>query len=152
MKRDLISGVFWLCIGLTLCVWSSAYQIGAMTQPGPGFLPLALGGIVAFFALVLIVRTVRSGKRKGWQQGAPMSMRRQNRVFLTILVLLVAAFLFEKVGYLLTFFLLSLLLLLIAGVKSWIQIGVIAVCSTLGIYIVFVLLLKQPLPTGLLGV
>jgi hypothetical protein len=58
----------------------------------------------------------------------------------------------EKVGYLLTFFFLSMFLMIIAGLKSWKQIALVAFFTALGVYIFFVLLLKQPLPTGFLGV
>jgi hypothetical protein len=69
----------------------------------------------------------------------------------TVLVLLVAVFLFEKVGYLLIFFVLSLVLPLLAGQITLKRSFLFAVVSAAGVYIIFVWLLKQPLPTGFLG-
>ena len=74
------------------------------------------------------------------------------KVVYTVAILFVAAFFFEKIGYLLTFFLLILLLMRVAGGQSWKMTLLVAFCSTLGAYLIFVLLLKQPLPRGLLGV
>jgi len=151
LKRDLISGIFWLCIGLGLCIWSSAYPIGTLTQPGSGFLPFGLGALVTLFSIILIGSSAKSKAETG-EKSVPLSMGRWKKVVSTILVLVIAGLFFEKVGYLLTFFFLSLFLMIIAGLRSWRQIVLIAFFTTLGIYLCFVLLLKQPLPTGFLGV
>jgi hypothetical protein len=74
------------------------------------------------------------------------------KVVYTVLVLVLAIFFFEKAGYLITFFLLIMLLMRGAGPQSWKKILLVAIFSTLGIYIVFVLLLKQPLPRGFLRI
>jgi hypothetical protein len=151
MQRDLISGLFWLGIGLLLSIWAWTYQIGTLTQPGPGFLPLALGGLVTLFSLVLICSTLKSRVR-GTGETVALFAGHWRRVLGTIVVLILAGFFFEKVGYLLTFFFLSLLLMIIAGLRSWKQILLVSFFTALGVYLCFVLLLKQPLPTGLLGV
>jgi putative tricarboxylic transport membrane protein len=151
LKRDLISGMFWLLIGLGLCIWSSAYSMGTLAQPGAGFLPFGLGLLVMLFSLTLIGSTVKSKAETG-ETSEPLSMGCWKKVLFTILVLVVAGLFFEKVGYLLTFFFLSLFLMIIAGLRGWKQITLVAFCTALGVYIFFVLLLKQPLPTGFLGV
>jgi hypothetical protein len=69
----------------------------------------------------------------------------------TVLVLIACVFLFEKVGYLLIFFVISLVLPLLAGQITLKRSFLFAVLSATGIYIIFVWLLKQPLPTGFLG-
>lgn len=150
MRSDLVSGLFWLGIGLLLSIWSWTYQIGTLTQPGPGFLPLALGALVTLFSLVLIGSTLKS-REPGAGKSVSLFAGHWKKVLGTILVLLVAGFFFEKVGYLLTFFFLSLLLMIIAGLRSWKQILLVSFFTALGVYLCFVLLLKQPLPTGLLG-
>jgi hypothetical protein len=151
LKRDLVSGIFWLCIGLLLSVWAYTYHIGMLTQPGPGFLPLALGGLITLFSIVLIGSALKRATEEG-ETSASMFGGRWKKVLSTILVLVVAGLFFEKVGYLLTFFFLSMFLMIIAGLKSWKQIALVAFFTALGVYIFFVLLLKQPLPTGFLGV
>jgi putative tricarboxylic transport membrane protein len=151
MRSDLVSGLFWLGIGLLLSIWSWTYQTGTLTQPGPGFLPLGLGGLVTLFSLVLIGSTLKS-RELGARKTVSFLDGHWEKVLGTIVVLLVAGFFFEKVGYLLTFFFLSLLLMVMAGLRSWKQILLVAFFTALGVYLCFVLLLKQPLPTGLLGV
>ena len=151
--RDAVSGLFWLVIGLGLSIWSlTSYEVGRLTQPGPGYLPLALGIILILLSLILLVGQMK--KASGTRQAvvsAPHSGGWKKVVY-TVLLLIVAAFFFEEVGYLLTFFFLILLLMKGAEPQSWKRILLTALLTTLGVYIVFVLLLEQPLPRGFLGV
>ncbi len=146
--RDLIGGLFWLAVGILLSFLSTQYTVGNIVEPGPGFLPLILGILLIFLALVLLI-----GARMSSSEGKVASSGGGGwkRVSYAVLVLIVTAFFFEKVGYLITFFLLMLLLMIGAGGQSWKRIFVTALCSAVGVYVVFVLLLEQPLPRGLLG-
>jgi hypothetical protein len=138
-----------MMVGLILTVWSATYPLGNLAQPGTGFLPLGLGILLLIFSTVLLIRAFKltaAGKEK-----APMLPERWLNLAVTVLVLLVAVFLFEKVGYLLIFFVLSLVLPLLAGQITLKRSFLFAVVSAAGVYIIFVWLLKQPLPTGFLG-
>jgi hypothetical protein len=151
-SSDLISVIFWLVVGLLLSFWSTRYQIGSLTQPGPGFYPLGLGILLIFFSLILLGQGIRSPQAT--KKAAPSSFSVSGgwkRVAYVVLVLVLLAFFFETIGYLLTFFLLIMLLMAGAGLQSWKRILLVAFFSALGIYLVFVLLLQQPLPRGVLG-
>jgi hypothetical protein len=147
--RDLISGIFWLAVGMILSLWSTRYPIGSLVEPGPGFLPLGLGILLILLSLIVLFGTRKSSPTAkgpspssaggGWK-----------KVAYTVLVLVLAAFFFEKVGYLITFFLLVMLLMAGAGRQSWKRILLVALLSAAGVYLVFVLLLEQPLPRGIL--
>ncbi|MBI5444638.1 MAG: tripartite tricarboxylate transporter TctB family protein [Deltaproteobacteria bacterium] len=150
MKRDLISGVFWLCGGVGLCVWSSVYPLGTLAEPGSGMLPLVLGALISLFSLVLIGAGLRS--RASAARAGPLFSQGWKRVSGVVGILLLAGLLFERLGYLVTFFLLSAALMGLAEERSWKQIVLVALCATAGIHLCFVVLLKQPLPTGLLGI
>jgi hypothetical protein len=147
--RDLISGLFWLAIGMILSIWSTRYPIGGFTEPGPGFLPLGLGILLILLSLFVLLGAKKSspGARAPSSSSAGGGWK---RVAFTVLVLVVTAFFFEKVGYLITFFLLIMLLMAGAGGQSWKRILLVALFSAVGIYLIFVLLLEQPLPRGIL--
>ena len=149
---DGISGLFWLFIGLGLSIWSLTYETGRLTQPGPGFLPLALGIILVLLSLILLLAQLKRPSRKKPIVSSLPRARGWKKVVYTVLVLAVAGFFFEKVGYLLTFFFLIVLLMKGVGSQGWKRVFLIAVLATLGVHVVFVLLLKQPLPRGYLGV
>ena len=148
---DLVSGLFWLMIGLLLSVWALTYQIGSFIQPGPGFLPLGLGLLLIFLSSILLL--VQGKKASPVKQREPSSLfTGWRRLAYTVLVLLVTIFLFEQIGYLFTVFLLVFFSMLVTGPRNWRTPLIVALCSALGIYVVFVLLLKQELPRGPLGI
>jgi len=148
---DLISGVFWLGIGLLLSIWSASYPIGSLIQPGPGFLPLALGLLLILLSLVLLARAITSSLISQKGPGSPL-FGGWKKVAYTVSILILGAIFFERIGYLLTFFLLIILLMRGSGPQRWKKILLVAFCFTLGVYLVFVLLLEQPLPRGILWI
>lgn len=153
-QRDIAGGLFWLFIGVGLSIWTlTSYEIGRLTQPGPGYLPLALGIILILLSLILLVEQMKK-TTPGAGQAVPPAVHAGGwqKVVYTVLVLMVAAFLFERVGYLLTFFFLIVLLMKAGARQSWHRILFAAVLTTVGVYLVFVLLLEVQLPRGFLGV
>jgi putative tricarboxylic transport membrane protein len=150
--RDMASGLFWLFIGLGLSIWTvTSYEIGHLTQPGTGYLPLALGIILVLLSLILLIGRMK--KAGGTEQSSPPDFHPEGwkRVAYTVLVLVVAAFFLEQVGYLLTFFLLIMLLMKGVERQSWKRVLLTALLTTAGVYVVFVLLLEVQLPLGFLG-
>ena len=148
-QREITSSLFWMGVGLILTIWSATYPLGNMAQPGSGFLPFGLGILLLIFSAVLLVRALRLAASN--EEKVPMLPARWLNLALTIMVLVAAVFLFEKVGYLLIFFVISLVLPLLAGQITLKRSFLFAVVSAAGVYIIFVWLLKQPLPTGILG-
>jgi len=147
---DLISGIFWLVVGLLFTIWSTRYNIGNMIRPGPGLLPLGLGVLLIFLSLILLLGQAKKSlldKQKVAFFSTPGGWK---KVAYAVLILVLAAFSFEKLGYLLTVFLLIVFLMLGAEFKSWKRIFLVAFFTALGVYLVFVLLLEQPLPRGFL--
>lgn len=151
-QRDIASGVFWLVIGLGLSLWTlTSYEIGRLTQPGPGYLPLVLGIILLLLSLILLVGQIKKTPGAGQAVLPATPSGGWKKVVYAVSVLMAAAFLFERVGYLLTFFVLIVLLMKGVGRQSWKRILLTALLTTLGVYIVFVRLLEVQLPRGFLG-
>ena len=147
---NLIGGLFWLAIGILLSLWSSRYEVGSLVQAGPGLLPLGLGILLVFLSLILLVQALRASTAV--QVTAAISLPGHwKRVAYTVLVLLLATFLFEKIGYLITLFLMIFFLMCGSKPRNWQTVLLVAFFSAVGVYLVFVLLLKQPLPRGPLG-
>ncbi len=151
MNHEMIGGIFWMVFGIVLCSWSGTYEIGTFSHPGTGLMPFLLGALLIVLSTVIIVQSVRSKKKKEEKQIKIFSGN-WKKAGLIVVVLLVACFTFEWVGYVLTFFLMSAVLMILGECKNWKQVAIIAFCTTLGIYLCFVVLLKQQLPKGILGV
>jgi hypothetical protein len=149
--KDLIGGLFWLGVGLLLSLWATRYSIGSLTLPGPGSLPLVLGLILILLSIILIARGILSSRVTG-RDSSPLLLTGWKKGVYTVVILLLGAFFFERLGYLLTFFHLIVFLMRGAGAQSWKRTVLVAICSALGVYLVFVRLLEQPLPLGLLGI
>jgi putative tricarboxylic transport membrane protein len=152
MHKAIFTGVFWLAIGLFLSICSSNYEIGSLLQPGPGSYPLLLGLLLIALSLKLLLSD-RLQKHSSDKENTtpPSTSAGWKRVLVIVLILIVAVFCFETIGYLLTFFFMVMFLMISARSKNWRQILLTSFLSALGVYLVFVLLLKQPLPIGLLG-
>jgi putative tricarboxylic transport membrane protein len=148
-RKDLISGIFWLALGIMFTLWSSSYQIGNFGEPGPGLLPLILGILLIFFSLILVARGLRAYRTQetGNTVSLPASWK---RIAYTLAVLLSATVLFEKAGYLLSIFLFMVFLMLWTEWRNMKKVLLTALLTTLAVYLVFILLLKQPFPAGLL--
>lgn len=148
-RKDLISGIFWLVIGIVFTLWSNSYQIGNFGEPGPGLLPLILGILLICFSLILVARGWKACRlqKTGKAVSLPDSWK---RIAYTLVVLLVSTALFEKAGYLLTIFLFMVFLMLWTEWRNMKKVLITALLTTLAVYLVFILLLKQPFPAGLL--
>lgn len=149
---DVISGVFWLALGILLFIWSAGHQIGNIVNPGPGFYPLGLGLLLIFLSLILLAGKARRCFTNVEEVPRLFATGGWKKIGYTVLVLLLGTFLFESIGYLLTIFLFMVFLMLGRELRSWKKTLLIAILATLGIYVVFVRLLEQPLPRGLLGI
>lgn len=149
-SSDLISGIFWLAIGL-LTLWSTHYHVGNMVSPGPGLLPLILGILLILLSLVLLRQAKKSApaKKTGARFVLPAGWR---KIAYTIVILLAATFLFEIMGYLLTVFFLMVFLMVTAELRDWGKICLISALTALGVYFVFVYWLGQPLPVGFIRI
>lgn len=145
---DFISGILWLIVGFLLSIWSLSYRIGSIINPGPGFLPLGLGLLLIFLSLILLWQAKKSFLVK--EKGTSVSFPGIWKKGYTILILLLATFFFEIIGYLLTIFLLIFSLMLEQGLKNLKKPLYVALCTAVGVYIIFVLILRQPLPQGFL--
>ncbi|OGP28565.1 MAG: hypothetical protein A2038_06780 [Deltaproteobacteria bacterium GWA2_57_13] len=148
---EIIGGIFWLLLGIIFTILATGYQIGSVTQPGPGFLPLGVGLLLIVFSLVILGQGLQS--LKNLEAVVPFSKPGGlKKVAYIVLLLLVLGFFFEEIGLLITVFLLLTLSMLVAELKSWKKIIFLGLVTTLGVYILFVLLLSQQLPRGFLRV
>jgi Tripartite tricarboxylate transporter TctB family len=57
-RKDLLAGAIFAGFGLAFAVTSSGYEIGTPLRMGPGFFPLALGGILVVLGVLIAVSGV----------------------------------------------------------------------------------------------
>lgn len=112
-----------------------------------GFLPFWLGASLAGLALLLLVRTIATREETGGQALA-VPKEAGWRVARVLAALVAYALLLERLGYLLSTFLLFAFLIGVVGRQPWrMALGVAALLS-LGFLALFQWWLQLPLPRG----
>jgi putative tricarboxylic transport membrane protein len=146
MTIDRIVGVFLFGLSAYVIIYSYvSLPLGTHSNPGPGYLPMLLGIVIAILALIILAQ----GRR------AP-AFRDLNWPGFSHSVGIVACCIFailamESLGYRIT---MLLILLFLFGVLERLKIWLALILSgvlTLGTYGLFHNLLNVPLPIGVLG-
>lgn len=146
-KRDALSGVVWLAIGLFVLMTSIRLGLGQFSDPGSGF--VACGASVLFIGSTFLMMIT---SRMNRQASEPLAESWRGLRWRTVLIVIVGSvvylLLLDKLGYLLATFGFMLLLFGLGRMKLWIVL-LCAVLSVAGSYYIFHSLLKVPLPRGM---
>ena len=149
--RDVTSSLFWILVGILFCIGGVHYGIRRSGIPGPGFLPFVTGLILAALSLILLISRLWKSPSDSHAKGEPMP---RGKALLRILKVLGALCLYvlllEPLGFVLTTFLFMVLVLRLEP-RSWLFILLGAIGATLFFFVLFKVLLRVPLPSGLLG-
>jgi hypothetical protein len=146
MSKDLVSALFWLAIATFVSFEGFIkLQLGALRQPGPGFFPFWAGLFLGAFALILLVRSLKS--REDLRLGAlPW------RAVIVVLTAVLCYLLFlETLGFVIVTFLFLLTLFCFAEIGWTKQTALSAVATSL-VYALFKFWLKVQLPHGPFGI
>lgn len=133
-------------------VWLSLLlPLGDDLGPGPGFFPFWLGLIGIVLSATLFVQTTRQPADAPGDKLTPD--RPATLRILGVLVLLAAAALaLDTLGFRLTAFLFTGLLLPALGIRSLTVIAIFSATAGFGVFHVFYYWLKVPLPIGVFGI
>jgi putative tricarboxylic transport membrane protein len=139
--------LFWVALGILVCYGAARLGVGTATEPGSGFIFFWSGLILVVMSLMALAESLRDGEELNPRSGA-LSWR---KIVLVLLALLSYAFFLEKLGFVLTtFVLMSFLLAMIEG-KHWSKSLGVAGAAALGSFAIFELWLKIRLPHGIFG-
>jgi putative tricarboxylic transport membrane protein len=122
---------------------------GTMRAPQTAFFPKVLAALLLIFSLVLLFQSWRSGNH-----GAAIvkiEMEGWNRIGATLVTLIGFAFVLERLGFLISTFILMVLLLRAVEPGKWPRVIGFALGTSLAAYFIFAWLLNIPLPSGLFG-
>jgi putative tricarboxylic transport membrane protein len=148
MKRsDAIAHIFLTAFGMVLSLMAFKLGLGAMSDPGPGFLPFYTGVIISLLSLFNLGRLARLGRVNEDPAAISPAINCKRAVYV-VLILFFYSILLEKLGYLITTFLAMLLLFGIYERKRWWVAVVGSIIVTVITYVVFHVLLNVQLPEG----
>lgn len=154
MRLDRVDRWLGPCLLLLACVWLwlvYTYIPGARNEgePGPRAFPVLLGFILAVLGALVTFLAVLTRR-----ENAPERIDRVNRreaaiVIATFALLMLYAFLLDKVGFLIaTPIVVALAMFGILRIRNWIPVITLAGGLTGGCWLFFVVFLKTPLPHG----
>lgn len=148
-RVEAVAGAVVLAIGITFLVAASRFSFLLQGIPGPGFLPLLISlGIVAS-GLALIVSAFRHDR----QQANPIPWPPLSgwlRVGGMLAAMVVSFLLLETLGFVLVTILFMAALVYGLGERSWPILTTVPVLSAVGLYMVFAVWLRVPLPKGII--
>lgn len=139
--------LFWIAAGLLTSYGATRLGVGSITDPGAGFIFFWSGLVLIIMSLIVFVDEVRSLDDTVRQ----LPEINWPKIALVLFSLLLYAFFLERLGFILTtFVLMSFLLGCIQG-AGWFRSFAIAGAAALTSYAMFELWLKIRLPKGIVG-
>ena len=145
---ETVAGGVFVALGAAMLFESLKLAYFGEGGPGPGFLPRWVAGGLILCGLVLAAKGIRPalGVRavvpwpdaSGWR-----------RIALMLAALAVALILLDKLGFLVVTTVFMAVLIFGLGVRSWPMLASIPLIAAIGLYVVFAVWLRVPLPKGI---
>ena len=147
ITADHCSNLFWFVLGLLICYGATRLGIGSVTDPGSGFIFFWSGLILALLSLILFAGPLRDVATETRE----IAGTNWAKISLVLVSLVLYVLFLEKLGFVLTTFLLLSFLLGVSEGKSWFRALGVAGTAALGSFVLFELWLKIRLPMGVFG-
>lgn len=152
-KNDLIPAMIWMGLGSALMIGSYKLKLGSMHTPGPGLMPFLLGIALSLCSLPILVRSFQMIMRKSKQRDEGVwSGIDFKKLILVVASLIGYAVVLEGAGYVVTAFLVLLILFKTVESQRWPLVLVLSVLTVISTYLLFVVILNVQLPSGLLRI
>jgi putative tricarboxylic transport membrane protein len=148
-RADIGSGLFWLALGLFVAYSGWELELGSLHDPGSGFLLFWVGLIMAGLSLAVLLPAVRV-----YDAGRPALFGgfAWRRVVIVVVSLVVYAYAFEPLGFLISTALLMIFLFKAVEPQSWTVAIAGGVAGSVIAYVLFHRWLGAQLPAGILGI
>ncbi len=138
-SKDFWSGIIFLVVGAAFVGLGRGYPMGTAMRMGPGYFPTMLGALLALIGLALIVRTLV-------RPGASVGRLAYGKVALITAANVLFALLLRRLGLGLALVLLVMMSAYASRRFRWSTGLVLAVGLAAGSSIIFVWMLKLPIP------
>jgi hypothetical protein len=145
LHRDHVAGGAFVVAGALVLAVSSDLPFGTMASPGAGMLPMLLVGFLMAFGAVLFARAADSPPLDtiAWTD-APHAVR-------VVVVAALAIGLYTTIGFVFTAGALLFVLTFLVERRPFLVSAAFSIGVTMLAYTLFGLLLKTPLPRGIMG-
>jgi putative tricarboxylic transport membrane protein len=151
-KYDLWSSLALFLLGAVICYESLHLGLGTWRIPGPGFLPFWTGIFLVSLSISIFILALIKGE--GTSPGPGKFFPRADSckiVCLVLISLIIYNLIWTTVGFSLSTLLFLGFLFRVVGKRRWRVVISGAVLTSFAAYMLFEVLLKSQLPTGILG-
>lgn len=146
--RNFIGALAFLAIGLISLYQIHGISLGTLSAPGPAFFPFYLSIIIVALSLILFLKSIRL---KSIEKGELIVIgTRWMKLPLVIAGLVIYVYILKPLGYMVTTFLMLILLLKIVEEHTWKATLIISIPCIAISYIIFAKYLGIPLPRGII--
>lgn len=149
-KRDIISSLFWMAIGIGISYGGYDLDIGSLNDPGSGFMFFWVGLFMIGLSLIILVNAIRKTGTKE-ELKVLWAEIRSMKIVSVMAALFIYAYVLTPIGFILTTILLLIFLFKAVEPQKWSWAISGAIVCTLAAYGLFKLWLGCQLPQGLLG-
>jgi putative tricarboxylic transport membrane protein len=145
--REIVPGIIWMGLGLFIAIYSYQLELGNFKNLGPGFMPFCVGVLLIICAIPILIGSYASPGLDLSQNGKRL-LQDFHKPASVLATLLFYAMLLNTLGFILTAFIILLLLNKISGLGKWTTVLVFSVVTVLATYALFVVILNVQLPSG----
>ena len=143
----------WMGLGIVLAIGSYELKLGSMHTPGPGLMPFLLGIALSLCSLPVLVRSLQMIMRRSQQRSESIWAGINFRKLIVVVASLIGyAVVLEGFGYVVTAFLLLVILFKTVDSQRWTTVLVLSVLTVISTYFLFVVVLNVQLPPGFLRI
>jgi putative tricarboxylic transport membrane protein len=145
-KSELIAALLLIVLGANIVYEAAQWRYLSEDGPGPGFFPLWIGILIIVLAIAEIVaHALRAAKDK---DAVKINWKGSARVLFGWAGLMISIALLESIGFIASFMLLALFLVLGVFRRSLLSALAVGIGASVGFYLLFVELLGVQLPAG----
>jgi hypothetical protein len=145
LRADHVAGGFFVAFGIAVIALSGDLPFGHLSMPGAGFLPRIVAVFIIILGASLFLRAHESPAFVSipWDDG--------RHALQVVAIIAAAVALYVTLGFVLTMVLMMAALMVVIERNTVLRAAGYSIGVAIVTYIVFVHMLRSPLPTGVLG-
>jgi putative tricarboxylic transport membrane protein len=145
----LYCNLFWLLFAVVTCEESLRLKLGGVTKPGSGFFPFSAGIVMLALSMAALFQSFR--KKAGGKKEAGAESFRWWSILIIVAAVMAFALTLETLGFLINTFLFVTIMLKVVQPQPWKTSIMGGLISAVVADVLFNLVFRAQIPSGILG-
>ena len=150
-KHDYVWGLFFLFIGLGVCIMAYRLKIGTVREPGAGLVPFGAAALLGLMSIGLVMRSLLQKRGASHDDEGIFKGLAWGRMAAVLCALLGYGLALDGLGFHICTFVLMIVLLGAIGHRKWRPTLIISFLTVIIVYAIFEAWLGCPFPKGVMG-